>query len=142
MAPNVTIYCLEELSDYYEFERLCHDLMALEGHSSIEPLGGFGDKGRDAIDVSRSGQTTIFAYSVREDWRAKLAEDARKIRKHGHKCDTLVFISTAKFNVSERDEAVRFIRDEFGWTLDLYGLERLRVLLESTHPQVRESYTQ
>ena len=52
MAANITIYCLEEVTDYFEFERFCHDLMALEGYSSIEPLGGFKDKGRDAIHVS------------------------------------------------------------------------------------------
>ena len=91
MAANPTIYCLEELTDYFEFERLCHDLMSLEGYSSLEPLGGFSDKGRDAIYVNRVGKTTIFAYSVREDWRAKLAEDADKIDKHGHDCNELVF---------------------------------------------------
>jgi hypothetical protein len=38
-------------------------------------LGGFSDKGRDAIHVSRfSGEITIFAYSVREDWNKKLNE--------------------------------------------------------------------
>jgi hypothetical protein len=67
MAANVTIYCLERVTDYTEFERLCHNLMALEGYRSIEPLGNFKDKGRDAIHVDTSGRTTIFAYSVRED---------------------------------------------------------------------------
>jgi hypothetical protein len=28
MAPNIIIYCLEDVTDYFEFERLCHDLMA------------------------------------------------------------------------------------------------------------------
>jgi hypothetical protein len=65
MGANVTIYCLEELTDYLQFERLCHDLMALEGYKDIEPLGGFSDKGRDAILVDNS-RNTIFAYSVRK----------------------------------------------------------------------------
>ena len=71
MAADPTIYCLEAITDYFEFERLCHDLMSLEGYKSIEPLGGFSDKGRDAIHINKSNETTIFAYSVREDWRAK-----------------------------------------------------------------------
>jgi hypothetical protein len=137
MGANITIYCLENVTDYLEFERLCHDLMSLEGYSSIEPLGGFSDKGRDAIHVDKSDETTIFAYSVREDWRAKLAEDASKVYKHGHNCDQLVFITTARFTAGERDEAINYIYDDFGWKLELFGVERLRVLLEVQHPQVK-----
>ncbi|MDI6694741.1 MAG: TIR domain-containing protein [Anaerolineales bacterium] len=142
MGADVTIYCLQSVTDYYQFERLCHDLMALEGYSSIEPLGGFRDKGRDAIHISKSGQTTVFAYSVREDWRAKLAEDASKIKRHGHTCDQLVFITTADFTAGERDEAVSFVNNEFGWRLDLFGIERLRVLLDVTHPRVKGLHPQ
>lgn len=142
MGADVTVYCLENVTDYFQFERLCHDLMALEGYSSIEPLGGFRDQGRDAVHVSRSSQTTIFAYSVREDWRAKLAEDASKIKKHGHACDRLVFVTTATFTAGERDEAIAFVANEYGWQLELYGVERLRILLDVKHPQVKERHPQ
>jgi len=142
MAANFTMYCLENITDYFAFERLSHDLMVLEGYSSIEPLGGFSDKGRDAIHVSESRETTIFAYSVREDWRKKLAEDAKKIYKHCHTCDQLVFITTAKFTAEERDRAIKDIRDKFGWKLQLFGAERLRVLLETKHPEVKVNYPQ
>ena len=136
MGANVTIYCLEKLTDYSEFERLCTDLMALDGYPSIEPLGGFSDKGRDAIHVDKSGTTTIFAYSVQENWRVKLSEDASKINRHGHSCDNIVFMTTSDFSATERDEAIRTIKKEYGWNLELYGLERLRVLLEVSHPQI------
>jgi hypothetical protein len=138
MAADPLIYCLEHLTDYDQFERLCHDLMALEGHRQLEPLGGSKDKGRDAIHVDRptNGQTTIFAYSVREDWRKKLEEDSRKIQRHGHPCHRLVFLCTATFTATERDEAVSFVRTTFGWPLDLYGLERLRLLLTTTCKEV------
>lgn len=137
MPANLTKYCLEQLTDYADFEALCQDLMALEGYPEIEPLGGFTDKGRDAIHVDNSGNTTIFAYSVREDWRAKLAEDAAKVNKHGHKCDNLVFISTSELTASQRDEAILSVQKDYGWTLELYGLERLRVLLDTKHPQIK-----
>jgi hypothetical protein len=142
VAANLTIYLLEQLTDYSDFERLCHDLMALEGYPKIEPLGGFKDKGRDAIHVDNSGETTIFAYSVREDWQAKLAEDATKIKNHNHKCDKLVFISTAEFTAGERDEAISRTLKNFGFALDLYGLERLRVLLDTKHPQIKFNHPQ
>lgn len=142
MAANLTIYLLEQLTDYSDFERLCHDLMSLEGFPKIEPLGGFKDKGRDAIHIDNSGETTIFAYSVREDWQAKLAEDATKIKNHNHKCDKLVFISTAEFTAGERDEAIARTLRDFGFKLDLHGLERLRVLLDTKHPQIKLNHPQ
>lgn len=142
MGANLTIYCLEKITDYFEFERLSHSLMALEGYSSIEPLGGFSDKGRDAVHINSSEEVTIFAYSVREDWRAKLAEDATKIERHGHTCDYLVFVTTSDFSAGERDEAVASINQIYGWTLVLYGLERLRVLLDVLHPEVKTAHPQ
>lgn len=142
MGVNLTIYCLQNITDYAEFERLCHDLMSLVGYISIEPLGRFKDKGRDAIHISNSNGSTIFAYSVREDWRAKLAEDATKIHKHGHPCNNLVFATNADFTAGERDEAVSFIRDSYGWELEIYGLERLRVMLDAQFPQLKASHPQ
>ena len=131
MGADPVIYCLERLTDYAEFERLCHDIMALQGYPNIEPLGRFSDKGRDAIHVDRTdpAQVTIFAYSVREDWRKKLEEDCGKIKRHRHKCRRLVFGCTADYTAGERDEAVVFVKKKFRWELELYGLERLRVLL-------------
>ena len=140
MSANPTIYCLKKITDYFEFERLCHDLMALEGYSSIEPLGGSKDKGRDAIYVNESDETTIFAYSVRKDWRVKLAEDAEKVHKHGHACTQFVFITTAEITAPQRDEAVAYIKNEFGWQLQLHGIERLRILLDVKHPQIKKQH--
>ena len=141
MAANLTIYCLEEVTDYFQFERLCHDLMSLEGYNSIEPLGGSSDKGRDAIHVNKSNVTTIFAYSVREDWRAKLAEDAKKVDKHDHTCNEFVFITTAKVTASQRDEAVEYIKNEFGWQLEIFDVERLRILLDVSHPWIKKQHS-
>ena len=138
MAADLTTYCLEQVTDYFGFERLCHDLMSLEGYSSIEPLGGSKDKGRDAIYVNESDETTIFAYSVRKDWRVKLAEDAEEVCKHCHACNHFIFVTTAKFTASQRDEAIAYIQNEFGWQLQLYGIERLRILLDVKHPQIKE----
>ncbi len=138
MAANLTAYCLGEVTDYIDFERLCHHLMSLAGYNLIEPLGRFNDKGRDAVHVNASNKTTIFAYSVREDWRAKLAEDAKKIDEHGHACHQFIFITTARFTAHQRDAAIASIKEEFGWRLELFGIERLQVLLDAMHPQIKE----
>lgn len=144
MAADSLVYCLEQLTDYDQFERLAHDLMALNGYRNIEPLGGSKDKGRDALysDKNGDGKTTIFAYSVREDWRKKLGEDSEKIPRHGHTCDRLVFLCTAHFTATERDDAHAHIKDTFGWDFELYGLERLRVLLATTCKQVIANHPQ
>jgi hypothetical protein len=143
MAADPLIYCLEHLTDYEQFERLCHDLMALDGYRNIEPLGGSKDKGRDAIHVdASSGKTTIFAYSVRDDWEKKLAEDSAKVHGHGHVCDQLVFLSTAAFTATERDHAVAHIRSTYGWSVELYGLERLSNMLRTTHRELVAQHPQ
>jgi hypothetical protein len=143
MGADRVIYCLEKLTDYDQFERLCHDLMAIEGYKGIEPLGGSHDKGRDAIHVSQDGlRTTVFAYSVREDWLRKLKEDAGKIKAHGHVFHRMVFLVTAKITANERDNSAALVHERFGLDLEIYSLERLRVLLVSNesllrhHPQI------
>ena len=143
MGAHLTSYCLEQITDYFEFEELCHDLMINLGYLAIEPLGGFSDKGRDAVHHNRNEkETTIFAYSVREDWRSKLSEDAGKIKGHEHDCDNLVFITTADFSAGERDQAILSIKEEFGWELDLFGLKRLRLLLDARFPEIKYRYPQ
>lgn len=142
MAANPTIYCLENLTDYLTFERLSSDLMVLQGYKNLEPLGGFSDKGRDAIHVSYNNEISIFAYSVRDDWRAKLAEDAYKIKSHNHICDKLVYVTTAKISAGQRDEAIKSIRNEYGWELEIYSQERLRILLEVEYPTLIPKHPQ
>lgn len=131
MAADPIVYCLEQLTDYDQFERLCHDLMVVQGYRALEPLGGASDKGRDALMRARSSadQSVVFAYSVREDWRRKLREDCEKVKKHGHQCAVFAFVTTARVSATERDEAVKAVQNEFGWALELYPIERLRLLL-------------
>jgi tetratricopeptide (TPR) repeat protein len=137
------VYCLEHITDYLQFERLCHDLMAREGYRGMEPLGHFRDKGRDAIhvDCTSDKKVTIFAYTVRADWQKKLTEDAEKIKAHEHKCDRLVFVCTASFTAEQRDDAVQQIHDTYGWELQLYGRERLATLLRD-NPNIRRAHPQ
>lgn len=143
MAADPIIYCLEQLTDYAQFERLCHDLMSLEGYRNIEPLGGTKDKGRDAVHTNAAeGIVTIFAYSVREDWQKKLVEDSDKVVLHKHECSRFVFLTTASFTATDRDKAVAEAQDKYGWTLDLYGLERLRTMLATNHHQVVAQHPQ
>src|SRR5260370_12285306 len=86
MSADPIVYCLENLTDYPQFERLCSDVMNQSGFRDIEPLGGSSDRGRDALHVSRADphEITIFAYSVRGDWQQKLFKENSK-RTHNEK---------------------------------------------------------
>lgn len=131
MSADRIIYCLEHLTDYTQFERFCSDLMHSLGYVDIEPLGGSSDRGRDALFRSASGDnhSTVFAYSVRSDWAAKLRQDCRRIKEEGHEVGSVVFVSTSTFSATERDKATTDVQDDFGWQLELFGLERIRLHL-------------
>lgn len=130
MSADPIVYCLERVSDYRDFERFCSALLAGTGYPGIEPLGGTGDKGRDAIiRQDESGRRTVFAYTVRSDWRVKLESDCSRVKETGHSPDVFVFVCTQALSASENDLAHKLVAEKFGWTLDLYDIERLRVQL-------------
>lgn len=130
MSADPIIYCLERVSDYRDFERLCSAFLAGAGYSRIDPLGGTGDEGRDAIvRIDEAGRRIAFAYTVRSDWRVKLASDCKRVHDKGHDPDVLVFVCTEALSASEKDFAHRFVAETYGWTLELFDLERLRVQL-------------
>jgi hypothetical protein len=129
MSVDRFVYCLERLSDYREFERLCSALLAGAGYPRIEPLGGTGDEGRDAIIRNDSaGRPIVFAYTVRSDWRAKLKQDCKRVREKEHNPHSFVFVCNEALSASDKDWAHKYV-DSFGWTLDLFDLERLRAQL-------------
>lgn len=144
MAADPIIYCLEHLTDHYQFERLCSDLMSGTDYPNIEPLGGTGDKGRDALFISKDDNlTTIFAYTVRSDWMRKLQEDCSRIEEEGHALDNLVFVCTSTLSTGDKDKAKCSTVEDYDFTLEIYDLERIRILLSgnlrhliANHPSI------
>lgn len=129
MSADAILYCLERVSDYRDFERLCSSILAGMNYPEIDPLGGTGDKGRDAIiHADSTGRKICFAYTVRSDWRIKLRSDAKRVHEMGHAPDVFVFVCTEALCASEKDDA-RSIIQEYGWELDLFDIERIRVQL-------------
>lgn len=130
MSADAITYCLERVSDYRDFERLCSAFLAGAGYPGIDPLGGTGDEGRDAIIRNDgSGRKIGFAYTVRSDWRVKLAGDCKRVHEKGHSPDIFVFVCTEALTASEKDFAHKFVTDKYQWTLDLFDIERLRAQL-------------
>ena len=129
MSADPIIYCLEHLTDYRQFERLCSDLMSGCGYSRIDPLGGSSDGGRDALHQCSGNPLTIFAYTVRTDWRRKLLQDCDRIREEGHTPANLVYVCTSTLSASEKDDVAAHVRNDYGWSLEVFDLERIRVQL-------------
>ena len=130
MSAAPIVYCLERLTGYAQFERLATDLMAGMEFPGIEPLGGTGDGGRDALHVDRTdGTVRVFAYSVREDWETKLREDCRRIAEGNHQADEVVFVSTRGMSVQRRERLRGELGSAYGWGVEFYGIERMRTLL-------------
>ena len=138
MASRWTRIQLQVATDYQGFESLCHDLMIRRGYHDIEPLGGFKDKGRDALHVCKeTGKVTIFAYSVREDWENKLEEDLKKIRQHGHACDSIVFVTNQEPTTSQRDSWIDKAKSTYRWDLEFYDLERIGTLIDGLYSELK-----
>lgn len=130
MSADPITYCLERVSDYRDFERLCSAFLAGVGYPGIDPLGGTGDEGRDAIiRCDEAGRKIGFAYTVRSDWKVKLASDCKRVHEKGHDPNVFVFVCTEALSASEKDFAHNFVAEKYNWTLDLFDLERLRAQL-------------
>lgn len=142
MASKYTKYDLQHITDYLGFESFCHDLMSRIGYKDIEPLGGYKDKGRDAIYESEmDNQTTIFSYSVREDWAKKLFEDINKIVQHGHLCQKLIYVTTSDIGSAKKDELKQRVKDNFEFELILYDLERIGTLVDNQFPDLKQLHS-
>ena len=134
MPAHPITYCLTQISDHRDFEHLCSSLLAGEGYPGIDPLGGTGDGGRDAIvRADPEGRRIIFAYTVRADWENKLNSDCDRVKELRHNPDFFVFVCNAALSATQKDRAHKKVQKNFGWKLDLFDLGRLRVLLEGRH---------
>jgi hypothetical protein len=139
MGSKFTKLDLERVTDYIQFEFFCNDLMSRQDYKDIEPLGGHHDKGRDAIHHDKStGKDTLFTYSVREDWNAKLDEDLKKIEKHEHPCDRVVFLTTSSLSATEKDNKKAEVKKKYGWELQIFDLERIATLVDNHYQDLRK----
>ncbi|QDD64626.1 hypothetical protein EJD96_10835 [Herbaspirillum seropedicae] len=130
MTTDPITLCLERVTDYLQFERLCCALLSDADYQRIEPLGGTGDDGRDAIlRDDGEGNVVAFAFTVRKDWFQKLKSDGSRIAETQPRVSKLVYACTSHLSASDKDKAFKYIQETYGWHLDLYDLERLRVLL-------------
>lgn len=141
MSADPIVYCLERLTDYRQFERLATDLMARIGYPNIEPIGGTQDGGRDAIFYDEADEAlTVFAYSVRVDWEAKLQHDCRRISRLEISPNRVAFVSTQEISARKKDKHRAAVARDYGWKLDFYDIERIRALLRGSQQELLDHH--
>ena len=138
---NETIRKLTEYSDIVEFERLCSDLLARLGYQGIEPQGiGRKDGGKDALLTHYDKIKIVFHYSMRKDWKKKLNEDLETVKQNNIPCNKFVFVSNRFISPGEKDKLKKEVLSGYGWELDIFDNERLRVELDTNSKDIRENY--
>ncbi len=140
-SSDPIVQCLEYASDARSFELLCSDILAGTVYPGIEPIGGTGDGGRDAIYHDYANDiTTVCAFSLRQEWKQKLLEDCRRVKSLNHKCDRFLFATSMQPTPDQRDQAVKTVREQFGWPLELYSRERLASAIRGNLEHLLELY--
>lgn len=140
MSLKSTIYELQQVTDFISFERMCCSLMFKYGYGELQPLGGYKDKGRDAIHYSfEKNRNSVFSFSVRVDWEKKIFEDANKIKIYGHLCDEMVYVTNQEISNSDIDRVRSLIFAQFGFKIRISGLTTTSEMIEG-YPQIRTMY--
>ena len=102
MSADPIIYCPERLTGYAHFERLATDLMAGTEFAGIEPLGGTGDGGRDALQRA-PGRGNGQGIRLQREGRlgGETAGGLQTHREGGHQANEVVSCRRVRCLISE-----------------------------------------
>jgi hypothetical protein len=117
-AWQQTESALEQLTGGEAFERLVHALL-YDLDPGVRPLGGVGDRARDAIADLRSGDGSVYSISLEAQWTRKIRREVKRIVGLGY---TPAFV----YAITNRQTTRRAEADLEKWAADK-GV-RLRVL--------------
>jgi hypothetical protein len=128
-------YLLDNFKDSNEFESLCSEIMLKEGYSKINPVGGTGDKGRDAEEEIYNGtegkRTILFQFSLQKTIRAKVNKTLRRIHDSGLSASEVIFIFSTEAKTGERDRLKENALNEYGLNINILGQRYLAIRLAS-----------
>ena len=142
---NKTLWAIDNELSPRKFERLATDLLCRNGFPDITPVEGPRDRGRDSEirlfrSLGKSGSTTFFQYSTERKWKSKLRREWRKVRQYGHQPDLYVFVTNQSVSGEELDALRTEASNEYGWELNIYSREWLRLQLEIANPDLALRY--
>ena len=142
---NKVLWVLDNETSPKAFERLCVDLLFRNGYTSIVPVGGMHDRGRDAESfrahgANSSGQMTFFQFSLQKDWKKKLQAELQKVKAEGHQINTFVFVTNQDVSGRDRDRLRQEVANKYGWDLLIFSREWLRLQLEEASPDLAQRH--
>lgn len=144
MSLNKILWTIDSELDPRSFERLATDLLYRNGYREIEPIEP-QDGGRDAEEYPRRGRgrhgnVCFFQFSLRDDWKTKLREDAERLDEREYEFETLVYVTSQKARGIDRDRLSEGLWKKYGWDLVIFSREWLRLQLEEAHPDLARKY--
>jgi len=108
-----------------------------------DPIDGGKDailSRRDPADVTAVREKLVFHFSLRRDYQRKLWEDLRKTFERALPLDIVVFLTSREVTPSTREKLQNDVKAEFGWTLEIYDQQWLRVPLDGEFQRLRKQY--
>ncbi len=94
-------YALDKYTDFKRFEQLSTEIMALEGYTTIRPVGGIDDEGIDAELVSYHKDDafkTVFQYTIQENLSSKISNTIKKLEDNKIDYQLLIFVTKHQIN--------------------------------------------
>jgi hypothetical protein len=137
LAWRATEEALESISGGEAFERLVQVLLH-DIDPRVRPLGGTGDRARDAIADLGDGDGSIFSISIERQWTRKIRREVKRVLDHGHRPRFVYAITNRKTTRQAEDKLEQWAAD-MGITLRVLGQRWLVVkLLHPSYLHIRE----
>ena len=141
MRISLTLYALDNITDFWQFENLCNDLLFREGFKHLKPHGKMHDSGIDAsVHVHEANERIVFQYSTQTAFADKVKNTLLKLKENGEQCDELHYVSSREISYSAAKELIAFAEGQYGTKIEIYDREWLRLRLDNNSSDLRKKY--
>lgn len=128
-------YLLDHFKDSNQFEMLCSQVMLKEGYSKINPVGGVGDKGKDAEEKLYRGEegkrTILFQFSLEKNIPSKVNRTLDRLKEANVTGNELIFVFSTEPKTGEREKLKDKALNQYGLDIDIRGQRYLTIRLAS-----------
>lgn len=134
---NQTRHCLQTFDNQHEFERLAADMLNSLGYENVEPMAPLGgaDGGTD-IKYKNGVAEGVAFVTLRKDIHTKFFED---LNKQKNSVNEIALFSIVDITPNKKAEFASAAISK-GATLEVFDIERIRSLFDSTLKDLRRRY--